>query len=192
MRSCPTYAEIVASQLGGGGGMSATTARRQPCSGAAAPRSAAGRQPTERPPTSVARSAARRPARARDGCGHARRRLAVASVGLTVLGPKILGNATNVIFEASSARSCRRASPSSRPSHGCARRARARPPTCVSRHATSCPARASTSRQLRARAARRARPSTCGVAVRLGCRATSWPASRSAPVRAASATSRRS
>ena len=121
LETCETYREIVYSQLGAEErGMSSAASRRRPRGKGTAQRPGAGRRPPR-----AARPGRRRPRRgarpcaaekAKDFRGSLRRLvgqlqararaassssllLAVVSVAFAVLGPKILGNATNILFE---------------------------------------------------------------------------------------------
>ena len=71
--------------------------------------------------------------------------LAVLSVALTVVGPRILGMATDLVFAGLIGRSCPAASARSRRRSRSAPRATARSPTWSPPWTTSCPARAWTS-----------------------------------------------
>ena len=118
--------------------------------------------------------------------------LAVISVTLAILGPKILGEATNLIFEgAISADAARRRDARTRSSPDCRRRARTSSPTMLSTmHLT--PGQGIDFGALRSHPGPARRGLPAELAVRAGCRATSWPASPSAPSSGSAPTSTRS
>ena len=119
--------------------------------------------------------------------------LSIFSVAFSVAGPKILGHATNVLF---AGRHRRSSSPPARPRQQVDRRpagARARPssPTC-SPTIDFTPGDGVDFAALAQDPARCSRSCTCSARSSGGCRATSWPASRSASSTRCAATSTRS
>ena len=117
--------------------------------------------------------------------------LAVVSVTFAVLGPKILGDAINLIFEGAISAQL----PAGATDGAGRRRPPAAGPGPARRHAvaacTLTPGRASTSRRSAGSCCSSSR-STCSARCSPGCRPTSWPGSRSERCSGCAPTSTRS